>query len=292
VLLQQPVAESLYARLTRAEIHVIHGEFADAERLLEEIRRRPSPDPRFIGPLYSCIAEAAAWQNKPGEAREAVTAGLAAIASTHRDRALAQLRAVGLRVAADLKDVAWADGLAAKIRSIGAEETPDIDELKTLIRLGHAEHARAHGSDMTETWGEIAYRWTALDQPLRRAYAQARQAAAAARCGARAQAGTAIRLAYATAEELAAQPLRALVQALATEQRLRPGRPRLYDLTDAEMKVLRKLHGGLTNKEIAKELFLSPNTISVHVSSILHKMGARSRFDAARRAGEHGLFTD
>jgi DNA-binding NarL/FixJ family response regulator len=46
---------------------------------------------------------------------------------------------------------------------------------------------------------------------------------------------------------------------------------------------------GHTNREIARELFLSPRTVEMHVASILLKLGCRSRAEATRRAGELGL---
>jgi DNA-binding NarL/FixJ family response regulator len=46
---------------------------------------------------------------------------------------------------------------------------------------------------------------------------------------------------------------------------------------------------GHTNREIARELFLSPRTVEMHVASILLKLDCRSRAEATRRAGELGL---
>jgi len=48
---------------------------------------------------------------------------------------------------------------------------------------------------------------------------------------------------------------------------------------------------GRTNREIARELFLSPRTVEMHVSNILMKLNGRSRADAARLASELGLLT-
>ena len=60
-------------------------------------------------------------------------------------------------------------------------------------------------------------------------------------------------------------------------------------LTDREVAVLRLVAAGLTNKEIAAELFISPKTASVHVSRILTKLGVRSRVEAVGVAHRLGL---
>jgi len=62
-----------------------------------------------------------------------------------------------------------------------------------------------------------------------------------------------------------------------------------HDLTEREREVLALLAGGLTNKEIAEKLTLSPATVRVYVSHILSKLGAGNRTEAARLALEHKL---
>jgi len=52
-------------------------------------------------------------------------------------------------------------------------------------------------------------------------------------------------------------------------------------LSKRQMQVLRLLGEGKTNKEIATTLFLSPNTIKLHVSAILQRLKLRSRTQAA-----------
>lgn len=64
--------------------------------------------------------------------------------------------------------------------------------------------------------------------------------------------------------------------------------PALGTLTPREVDVLRRLADGLTDQEIAESLTLSPRTVESHVSSILHKLGARNRAEAARRYREAG----
>ncbi len=60
-------------------------------------------------------------------------------------------------------------------------------------------------------------------------------------------------------------------------------------LTEREAEVLRLIAGGLTNNEIATELFLSPKTVSRHLSNIFTKIGVSSRASATAFAAEHDL---
>ena len=60
-------------------------------------------------------------------------------------------------------------------------------------------------------------------------------------------------------------------------------------LTAREVEVLCLVARGLTNNEIAAELFLSPKTVSRHLSNIFLKIGASSRSRAAAFAIEHRL---
>jgi DNA-binding CsgD family transcriptional regulator len=69
-----------------------------------------------------------------------------------------------------------------------------------------------------------------------------------------------------------------------TSTRSNPG-----GLSDRELEVLALLGTGLRNAEIASELVLSRRTVDHHVSAILAKLDARSRFEAGQKARELGL---
>lgn len=60
-------------------------------------------------------------------------------------------------------------------------------------------------------------------------------------------------------------------------------------LSVREVEVLRLVAGGLSNREIAKRLFISPRTAEHHVQHIYAKIGVSSRASAALFAMEHGL---
>jgi DNA-binding CsgD family transcriptional regulator len=60
-------------------------------------------------------------------------------------------------------------------------------------------------------------------------------------------------------------------------------------LSAREMEVLLLVSEGLRNAEIAQRLVVSPKTVDHHVSSMLAKLGARDRHDAAKKAAELGI---
>lgn len=62
-------------------------------------------------------------------------------------------------------------------------------------------------------------------------------------------------------------------------------------LTPREAEVLRHLSRGLSTKEIAQTLSISPKTVDNQTQSIYRKIGAKSRTLAALYAMEHGIFT-
>lgn len=61
------------------------------------------------------------------------------------------------------------------------------------------------------------------------------------------------------------------------------------DLTDREVDVLRLTARGLSNKEIASSLVVSPRTVQNHLAAVYDKTGRRTRAGAAVFAVEHGL---
>lgn len=64
------------------------------------------------------------------------------------------------------------------------------------------------------------------------------------------------------------------------------------NLSRREQEVLRLVSKGITNKGIAEDLFISENTVKVHISSILAKLQVHNRQQAASKARERGFLSE
>jgi DNA-binding NarL/FixJ family response regulator len=70
----------------------------------------------------------------------------------------------------------------------------------------------------------------------------------------------------------------------------RPEPPRqLGELTERELEVFRLIARGLSNAEIARELYISDTTVKTHITHILMKLNLRDRVQAVVLAHETGL---
>jgi ATP/maltotriose-dependent transcriptional regulator MalT len=60
-------------------------------------------------------------------------------------------------------------------------------------------------------------------------------------------------------------------------------------ISGRELEVLKLLAAGQSNKEIARQLELSPNTVKTHIARLFEKLQARRRTEAMVRARELGI---
>ncbi|TMR19403.1 helix-turn-helix transcriptional regulator [Nonomuraea turkmeniaca] len=132
-------------------------------------------------------------------------------------------------------------------------------------------------------WDHAAGAWRELRQPYELALSLFHGARAALAAGDRPGSTARLREAAWLAEDLGAAPLTREIALL--------GRPRSAQggLTERERDVLRLIAEGLSNRQIAARLHISPSTAGVHVSHILTKLGAATRTEAAAIAFREGL---
>ena len=85
----------------------------------------------------------------------------------------------------------------------------------------------------------------------------------------------------------------ALLARLVLAERRPDARPRAVTLaeplTERELDVLRLLRGTLSLRDIARELYVSPNTVKTHTQAIYRKLGVSDRQDAVAKATELSL---
>ena len=184
-----------------------------------------------------------------------------------------------------------------------------------------AERERAAGTGGAGGWSAAVAAWDEAGEPYPLAYALLRLAEAQCTAGDRQAAERSVQRAHAAAARIGAEPVAAEAAALARRARLSldgagtgagvgagadagggagtgggaPGGVAAGDelarfgLTDREREVLLLLAAGRSNPEIARALFISPKTASVHVSNILAKLGVAGRVEAAAVAHRLGV---
>jgi DNA-binding CsgD family transcriptional regulator len=108
----------------------------------------------------------------------------------------------------------------------------------------------------------------------------------AARGGKRRQAVDQLRLAYDLLATAGAEPFLRRVEADLDPHRITVGRPGSrspLELTDRERDVAALVAKGMTNREVAAELYVSPKAIDYHLGHIFGKLGITSRRDLRQR---------
>ncbi len=68
-----------------------------------------------------------------------------------------------------------------------------------------------------------------------------------------------------------------------------PGAVASLGITPRELTVLQRLAAGRSNKEIAQDLDVAPDTVKTHVSRLFEKLEVRRRTEAINRARELGI---
>ncbi|MCX5417819.1 response regulator transcription factor [Streptomyces sp. NBC_00059] len=149
--------------------------------------------------------------------------------------------------------------------------------------LDEAWHTMVRALLSDDGWDHAVASWRRLRQPYELALCLYHGARALLASGDRTGATARLKEAAQLVENLRAAPLARQISGL-----LRP-RPARDGLTEREHEVLRLITEGLSNRQVAARLHISPSTAGVHVSHILTKLGAATRTEAAAIAIRKGL---
>jgi DNA-binding CsgD family transcriptional regulator len=198
-----------------------------------------------------------------------------------------EVHLVRLAVATGERDVVSAVVEAARARQ---ERNPDVASI-----AGCAAHARALAGDPA-AFADAVGHFERGPRPLALASALEDAGRAAGGTGARdaavAQLDRALRAYVDAGASWDAGRVRGRLAALGVRRRLtsttRPveGWP---SLTGSELAVVRLVVDGMTNRETAEHLFLSPHTVNSHVRHAFVKLGIHSRLELAKAAAEHDV---
>jgi DNA-binding CsgD family transcriptional regulator/tetratricopeptide (TPR) repeat protein len=303
-------------RVVAAQLAVRSGRLQEAEQHLKRSLELISEDfPGLNSPVDTVQTEILLASGEPWRALEWLRRRIdVAVAST--DSEAEDILVLVARAAAEAAQIARDAG---DIRG-AARAVATLDELITswprtpysTDRGGSADQAMAEAVFLAESArcrgdGDQAERWQQAVEACRTALAvweeavcRLRLAQALLAKGTPASAvADLLREAHRAAVAMGAQPLRNQIESLARMTRvvLREPAPiepsvarssRLAGLTDREREVLSLVAVGRSNGEIAKQLFISDKTVSVHVSNILRKTGTSSRVEAAALAERLG----
>jgi DNA-binding CsgD family transcriptional regulator len=302
-----PLRFALHMQLLQGRLHLAQGRF-DLAQVQGEIADRMVQQMTDIvhhALVQEYLAELGIWGGDHDAARSAVARGLGYLAGSDETTCMTWLCSIGLRAEADAAERIFgqravrelpairtvAEALVTQVRRVVAERgLGGLEPQASAHAAGcEAEFSRLERKSDPQLWAGVVAAWDSLSRPYEAAYARWRYAEALLTAKASRVAADVLRGAYQAAIELGARPLCHEIERLARRARidLRPATPKAKTVSTAqgftprEQEVLQHLMEGRTNRQIARALFISEKTASVHVSNIMRKLGADNRTEAA-----------
>ncbi|MEU0526776.1 helix-turn-helix transcriptional regulator [Streptomyces niveus] len=308
-----PKARALVA-VRRALLALGRGDAAEAASqvtLARAVFGPHDPQPQHVIAPARLAMVSAARQGRLAEARAEFEQVVAQGFPPGMQRYALPLLCSAAAMEADARGLPEADAGREAILAIVRDHAKRLPAVVPIWRaydlLLEAELARADGIVAPKLWARAVAAFEALPRPYELAEARHRWAAdLLAESADRDQVTALLIQAHTTAKRLGARHLAEETELLAgrarislsTTPRLAPARGPEIDavsslgLTPREQDVLRRVAEGLSNRQIAEELYISPKTASVHVSNILAKLGVSGRTEAAAMTHRLHLFTD
>ncbi len=267
--------------LARLDVELRLAEGKPAEALAAaadaDARLDLADDPRYAWPLLAAAARAVTAASREAAIQE----------SGQPADLLARLRTLAAGMPA-FGPVQRAGRLAFSAEAVRAAGTG---------QPGPGQAGAAASEQIVAAFDAATAAWERVGEPYAQASALLGAAEGALAAGDRDQAAGRLRRAAELAGPLGARPLLKQIEVLSRSARIPAGGGRdghratvPLGLTAREFEVLRLVTDGRSNPEIAARLFISAKTVSVHVSSILAKMGVAHRGEAAAEAHRLRLF--
>ncbi|MBG0563851.1 helix-turn-helix transcriptional regulator [Actinoplanes aureus] len=221
--------------------------------------------------------------------------GIAALGAGRPEEAFGELRRVfdpaddsyhpytGHFLVAHLAEAAAGCGATAELRELVDQLTPAAEQGRGPALLAGLGYARAVLADSAAGYeralGEELTRW-----PFEQARRQHAYGAWLRRRRRPAESRPLLRAAAATFDALGATAWadRSRTELRASGESLRRPTENAAVLTPQETQIARLAADGLSNRDIAERLFVSPRTVTTHLSRIYPKLGIRSRVELAR----------
>jgi DNA-binding CsgD family transcriptional regulator len=296
----------------RGRYELVRGDLDAADRHLAaaEAMGSRSGDPMWAGPVAAARAEVALWRGDAQMAAEIVHKTLAIAPERQCLQHTSELHAVGARALADLALAARAGRQEAAANAGPAGLLTRLEDRLTSafplgaapprvaadIALCRAEARRAAGDSDHEPWTAALTASDVAGYTNRSVYARWRLAEALLEHSARHRAEPVLREAADKAASIQHELLAGEIAALARRARVsliagdpRASAPASFGLTPRETEVLRLIADGLTNKQIARMLYISDKTAEHHVSRILGKLDVNTRAAAGSLAHRLGI---
>jgi DNA-binding CsgD family transcriptional regulator len=298
---------AMFTYAYRARLAAGQGDSATVIDSADRVAALSQDLPQQMVPMaiaLSARAESRLWS---GAAAEAMAYAVRADAISTEPVIIAEARALIARAAADLSEWARRHGqppaeLPGAVGLAAVNASTDNPQLRSFAATIAAELSRWEGRRDPTTWHTAVAAWDEALNPYYAAYCRCRLAYAllATRAGRR-EAARELAIAHRTAVALLAQPLLSTIESLAATARLPIGQLGAGEVaaaaaelgfTQRELEILPLVAAGRTNPEIGEMLVISPRTVGVHVSRILHKLGVTRRTEAADIARRRGMILD
>ncbi|MFD8073329.1 AAA family ATPase [Streptomyces sp. NPDC059718] len=310
------VARSHLPRWTfaaRRAYHLLHRGDADGAArqlaLAERLRGTERLRAELLVALSHCTMEIAAAQGRLADARAEFLRAEAAGLTTGPVRWSLPLLRTAAAVEAEARRSASLGGASPEVLAAIRRAAGRLDVVfpvwAAYERLLHAELGRADGDDDPALWSKAVTSCTAVDRPHETAAALLGEGRALLtthrqRAAALDRLGQARRIATGLGAGLLLADVEAVTRRAGTGPADEQGPPATaaiatepspFGLTPRESEVLGLVARGYSNRRISEELYISQKTTSTHVSSILAKLGASSRTEAAAMAHRNGLLS-